>query len=53
MYENILDQLEDLVKQEIKNFGADFSKNERVVWTTMFSWAPQTHFSRLGNPIRT
>lgn len=37
MYENILDQLEDLVKQEIKDFGADFGKNERVVWTTMLS----------------
>jgi hypothetical protein len=37
MYEQILDQLEQLLKQEIKDFGGDFVKAEQGVMLTVLS----------------
>jgi hypothetical protein len=38
MYEEILDQMQELLKDEIKNFGGDFDKLEQVVKTMMMSF---------------
>jgi hypothetical protein len=38
MYEQILDQMQELLKDEIKNFGSDFGKIEQAVMTTMMSF---------------
>jgi hypothetical protein len=37
MFEQILDQFEQLLQQEIVDFGVDFAKNEQVVWKTILS----------------
>ncbi len=37
MYEQILDQLEQLLKQEIRNFGGDFGQDEQAVMQMMLS----------------
>jgi len=37
MYREILDQLEQLLQQEITDFGEDFGRNEEAVWKTILS----------------
>jgi len=37
MYEQILEQFEQLLQQEITDFGADFAKNEQAVWKTILA----------------
>ncbi len=38
MYEEILDQMQELLKDEIKNFGDDFGKLEQAVMAKMMSF---------------
>jgi len=38
MYEEILDQMQELLKDEIKNFGGDFGKLEQAVMAMMMSF---------------
>ena len=38
MYEQILDQMQELLKDEIENFGGDFGKLEQAVMTMMTSF---------------
>ena len=38
MYEEILDQMQELLKDEIKNFSGDFGKLEQAVMATMMSF---------------
>jgi len=38
MYEEILDQMQEFLKDEIKNFGSDFGKIEQVITATMMSF---------------
>ena len=38
MYEEILDQMQELLKDEIKNFGSDFGKLEQAVMAMMMSF---------------
>jgi len=37
MYEQIINQLEQLLKQEVQNFAGDFAKSEKLVWQTILS----------------
>ncbi len=37
MYKEILDQLEQLLQQEITDFGEDFAKDEQAVWKTILA----------------
>lgn len=37
MYEQILDQFEQLLQQEITDLGGDFAKDEQVVWKTILA----------------
>ncbi len=37
-YEEILDQMQDLLKDEIKNFGGDFGKLEQAVMAMIMSF---------------
>jgi hypothetical protein len=37
-YEEILDQMQELLKDEIKNFGGDFGKLEQAVMAMMMSF---------------
>ena len=37
MYEEILDQMQELLKDEMKNFGDDFGKLEQAVMEMMMS----------------
>ena len=39
MYEEILDKMQELLKDEIKNFGGDFGKLEQAVMAMMMSVA--------------
>ena len=38
MYEEILEQMQELLKDEIKNFNGDFSKLEQMVMAMMMSF---------------
>ncbi len=38
MYEEILDQMQELLKDEIKNFNGDFGKLEQMVMAMMMSF---------------
>ena len=38
MYEEILDQMQELLKDEIKNFSGDFGKLEQSVMAMMMSF---------------
>jgi len=38
MYEQILDQMQELLKDEIENFGGDIGKLEQAVMTMMTSF---------------
>jgi len=37
MYEQILDPFEQLLQQEITDFGADFARDEETVWKTILA----------------
>jgi len=37
MYEQILDQFEQLLQQEITDLGGDFARDEEAVWKTILS----------------
>jgi hypothetical protein len=37
MYEQILDQFEQLLQEEITDFGADFARDEQAVWKTILA----------------
>jgi len=37
MYEQIINQLEQLLKQEVQDFAGDFAKSEQMVWQTILS----------------
>ena len=37
MYEQILDQFEQLLQQEITDFGVDFARDEQGVWKTILA----------------
>jgi len=37
MYEQILEQLEQLLQEEITDFSEDFGRNEEAVWKTILA----------------
>ncbi|MBN1795643.1 MAG: UPF0236 family protein, partial [Sedimentisphaerales bacterium] len=41
MYEEILDQMQDLLKDEVKNFGGDFGKLEQAVTAMIMSFGKE------------
>ena len=42
MYEEILDQMQELLKDEIRNFSGDFGKLEQAVMVMMMSFFPNS-----------
>jgi len=38
MFEQILDQFEQLLQQEIADFGVDFARDEQVLWETILAF---------------
>jgi len=51
MYEQILDEFEQLLQQEIADFGADFAKDEQAVWKTILALGHAALQRMLGAPM--